>query len=337
MAAVSVGLSTRGQIQGRGAAHVAAARQGPQPARLARDSGKGAGGWAPTPGRGNLQLGPPRASTEHGTSVKSKEIPPLAPEHAPSKEAVPASLAEAPSSGADDDSSAIGQGSALLGLLVVAALVGIAAGGYVYKDQINDVIDYFSAYIEDAGPLGYAAFLFGYAGLEVLAIPAIPLTMSAGLLFGPTVGTVLCSLSASLAATVSFLIARYVARERILGLVKSNKKFLAIDKALGEDSFRVVTLLRLSPLLPFSLGNYVYGLTSIKLAPYVLGSWIGMIPGTWAYVSAGAFGRTLLEADEAGVSVSDSSVWPLLAGLVVTIAAATYVTNLAKNAMKDAE
>lgn len=73
------------------------------------------------------------------------------------------------------------------------------------------------------------------------------------------------------AATVAFLIARYFARERILKLVEGNKKFLAIDKAIGENGFRVVTLLRLSPLLPFSLGNYLYGLTSVKLIPYVLG------------------------------------------------------------------
>lgn len=74
-----------------------------------------------------------------------------------------------------------------------------------------------------------------------------------------------------MAASVAFLIARYFARERILKMVEGNKKFIAIDKAIGENSFRVVTLLRLSPLLPFSLGNYLYGLTSVKFVPYVLG------------------------------------------------------------------
>lgn len=74
-----------------------------------------------------------------------------------------------------------------------------------------------------------------------------------------------------IAASVAFLIARYFARDRILKLVKGNKKFLAIDKAIGENGFGVVTLLRMSPLLPFSLGNYLYGLTSVKFVPYVLG------------------------------------------------------------------
>lgn len=50
---------------------------------------------------------------------------------------------------------------------------------------------------------------------------------------------------------------------------------------------QVVLLLRLSPLLPLALSNYLYGLTSVDFVPYVLGSWLGMLPGTIAYVSAG--------------------------------------------------
>jgi uncharacterized membrane protein YdjX (TVP38/TMEM64 family) len=81
---------------------------------------------------------------------------------------------------------------------------------------------------------------------------------------------------------VAFLIARYFARERILKMVEGNKKFLAIDKAIGENGFKVVTLLRLSPLLPFSLGNYLYGLTSVKFLPYVLGRLVST-PSTLPY------------------------------------------------------
>jgi len=75
---------------------------------------------------------------------------------------------------------------------------------------------------------------------------------------------------------------------QVLDLAKGNKQFAAIDRAIGKDSFRVVLLLRLSPLLPLALSNYLYGLTSVDLVPYVLGSWVGMLPGTLAYVTAGA-------------------------------------------------
>ena len=83
-----------------------------------------------------------------------------------------------------------------------------------------------------------------------------------------------------MAASAAFLIARYFARERILKLIEGNKKFLAIDKAIGENGFWVVTLLRLSPLFPFSLGNYLYGLTSVKFVPYML----GMFASCWFYL-----------------------------------------------------
>lgn len=69
---------------------------------------------------------------------------------------------------------------------------------------------------------------------------------------------------------------------------EQNPKFKAIDRAIADEGLKMVVLLRLSPLLPLSLSNYLYGLTSLELRPYVLGSWLGMLPGTFLYVQTGA-------------------------------------------------
>ncbi|PKU83328.1 uncharacterized protein LOC110115726 isoform X3 [Dendrobium catenatum] len=230
------------------------------------------------------------------------------------------------------------KGTIIAGLLLVVVVGGFGTAGYFFKDQINAFLTQFSSFIDGIGPTGYALFVAVYAGLEILAIPAIPLTMSAGLLFGTLTGTIIVSISGTVAAAVAFLIARYFARERILKLVEGNKKFLAIDKAIGENGFRVVTLLRLSPLLPFSIGNYLYGLTSVKFFPYVLGSWLGMLPGTWAYVSAGAFGRAIIQDEsDIGIPGGSNQFLTLGLGLLATALAAAYVTRLAKDAIKDLE
>jgi uncharacterized membrane protein YdjX (TVP38/TMEM64 family) len=74
---------------------------------------------------------------------------------------------------------------------------------------------------------------------------------------------------------------------QIMKLAGRNKRFAAIDRAISRNGLKFVTLLRLSPLLPLAASNYLYGLTSVDLGSYVLGSWLGMLPGTYAYVTAG--------------------------------------------------
>lgn len=66
---------------------------------------------------------------------------------------------------------------------------------------------------------------------------------------------------------------------QVAKLAGRNKRFAAIDRAISRNGLKFVTLLRLSPLLPLAVSNYLYGLTSVDLGSYVLGSWLGMLPG----------------------------------------------------------
>mmetsp|Transcript_35765 Transcript_35765/g.101222 ORF Transcript_35765/g.101222 Transcript_35765/m.101222 type:complete len:270 (+) Transcript_35765:228-1037(+) len=98
---------------------------------------------------------------------------------------------------------------------VVGGLVAVGGLAYEYQDQIRASLNYFTTVVDDWGPAGYAAYMAVYTALEVLALPAIPLTMTAGVLFGALPGTAMVSLSATAAATISFLIARYFARDKV--------------------------------------------------------------------------------------------------------------------------
>lgn len=128
--------------------------------------------------------------------------------------------------------------------------------------------------------------------------------------------------------------ARPPCRDRVLELAKGNKQFMAMDRAISKDGFKVVTLLRLSPLLPFALSNYLYGLTSVDVTSYVAGSWLGMLPGTLAYVLAGSYGKDVLLA---GGQHRGPEMWQVLLVGGFTVAVLGYIGRLAKVAMTEIE
>ncbi|KAL0656666.1 hypothetical protein Bca4012_077250 [Brassica carinata] len=210
----------------------------------------------------------------------------------------------------DDDGDAALKGTILAGVVLIGSVGGFAEVGYVYRDQINTFLTQFSTLIEGYGPAGYALFIAVYAGLEASFLTLSSMSLS---LF------ILTSLSFKALFVFDFW------------LLDTSHSGSPVDH-VGW----VVTLLRLSPLLPFSLGNYLYGLTSVKFVPYVFGSWLGMLPGSWAYVSAGAFGRAIIqEESNVGLPGGNGQLLTLGLGLLVTALAATYVTRLAKDAIKD--
>lgn len=147
--------------------------------------------------------------------------------------------------------------------------------------------------IESMGSVGILYFGIIYTIAELLAVPATPLTLSAGYLFGVQMGTFVVLASAILSATISFAIARTVLRSKVEGLLQNYPEFQKIDKAIGKEGFKLMLLIRLSPIFPFSLSNYLYGVTSVKFWPYFWGTSLGFAPGTIAYVYTGTVGKAL--------------------------------------------
>ncbi len=186
--------------------------------------------------------------------------------------------------------------------------------------------------VAELGVWGPVVFGLVYVVATVLLIPASLLTLGAGVIFGLGVGLVTVSLASTTGAACAFLIARYLARSKVQTMAESNEKFGAIDAAISDGGWKIVAMLRLSPAIPFGLQNYLYGLTSIRFVPYVLTSWIAMLPGTLLYVYLGLAAKTAAGGRE-GTSAAQ---WALLAvGLLATIGVTVYVTRLARRKLAE--
>jgi len=152
----------------------------------------------------------------------------------------------------------------------------------------------FVAWVRDAGARGIAAFVIAYVVLG-LVIPGSVLTLGAGFAYGVVLGTAVVWVAANLTAVVAFILGRTLARDAIAARVGANPRFAAIDRAIGREGLKIVLLVRLSPIFPFTLLNYALGLTRVAVRDYVIGSLIGMLPGTLMYVYLGSLVTSLTE------------------------------------------
>ncbi|MEM7234591.1 MAG: TVP38/TMEM64 family protein [Planctomycetota bacterium] len=194
----------------------------------------------------------------------------------------------------------------------------------------------FVALIDRLGPAGPIAFIIGYALATVAFLPGSVLTLGAGAVFGLADGVVYVFIGASLGAALSFLVARYLARSSIEKKIEGNVKFAAIDRAVGTQGLKIVSLLRLSPIFPFNLLNYSLGLTKVGFLHYNIAS-LAMLPGTFLYVYYGSIVKDVGELAGGGAAQGGWEGYVFKGvGLVATIAVTMVVTKTATRALKDA-
>ncbi len=216
----------------------------------------------------------------------------------------------------------------VLALLAVASLLVV-----LYFLDVQELIQVALAWISDLGPWGPVFFIVLYILATVLFLPGLIPTMAAGVLFGVIQGTLLVSISSISGATLAFLTGRYLAREWVAAMIRGNQKFEAIDAAVAQEGWKIVGLTRLSPVFPFNLLNYAFGLTQVSLKHYFLASWIGMLPGTVMYVYIGS-----LAGDLATLGIGERSrtpaEWALYGvGLMATVVLTLYLTRIAQRAL----
>ncbi|KAL3162294.1 hypothetical protein ABBQ32_009982 [Trebouxia sp. C0010 RCD-2024] len=213
--------------------------------------------------------------------------------------------------------------------LLAAGAIAYFAQGHSVKDATQAVERTATA----AGSAGPLIFIGSYAIATVILVPASALTLAAGFLYGPIKGTAIVSAASTLGATLAFLVSRYLARPFVLHKLQDYPKLAAVQSKVSADGANVVFLLRLSPLVPFTLLNYALGVTEVPLASYIGTSWAGMLPATIAYVYLGSTGRS---ATDAGSGSFDTVKFGLYAvGAVATLLLTKLVADRASAALED--
>jgi uncharacterized membrane protein YdjX (TVP38/TMEM64 family) len=224
-------------------------------------------------------------------------------------------------------------GAALLLSVVGLAWWGIGDGGMssitamvqqATSMSLSEMIQAGMDYIQAMGPLGMVYFILCFVALDVVSIPATPLVLSAGTLFGLPQGVALVLISGTLSACIAYAIGQTVLRSYVQDVfLRDNPKMARLDMAIGNDGFKVLFLLRLAPIFPLSLINYVYGASSIDFVSYFWGTLLGFAPCTIAYVYTGMVGQELLSGD------SQQPWYIYAAGLAVLVAVFQQVTSVA--------
>ena len=214
----------------------------------------------------------------------------------------------------------------------LALVASTDAAGFNPSPLLHDSL----IWIQGLGAAGAIAFIGIYAIATVAFFPGSILTLGAGVVFGVLQGALYVWIGATLGAMLAFLVGRYLARDWVTQKIAGNPKFRAIDQAVGREGLKIVLLTRLSPIFPFNLLNYAFGVTSVSLKDYMLGC-VGMIPGTILYVYIGSLAGSLAAIGTSNQPTNATVQWIIrIVGLIATIAVTLYITQIARKALAEA-
>lgn len=217
-------------------------------------------------------------------------------------------------------------------LLLISAVVAA-----VLTLPIEKILKDFLVWVErDLGPWGPLALAIAYIPLTILAVPASVLTLGGGYLFGLPIGIVADSVGATIGAVAAFLLGRTIGKSFVASMLKDYPQFRSVSVTVQRSGFKIVFLLRLVPLLPFNMLNYLLSVTPVPLGEYALASWLGMMPITVALVYAGTTLKDLSDVTHGWGEFSKSRWAMIIFSLVISVVLMICVTKIAKSALDKA-
>lgn len=211
-------------------------------------------------------------------------------------------------------------------VLLLAAVVALVVGAERF--EVRAALQRTLAWIAGLGFWAPLLFVLVYILATVLMLPAWVFTLGAGAMFGVGPGCLYVSAGATLGASAAFLLGRHFARGWVASRIVAMPRFKALDDAVAREGWKIVGLARLSPLIPFNVSNYAFGLTRVSFRDYFFASWLGMLPAMVTYVYVGSLARA------AGERTRTPAEWVSYGlGLAATVAVTVLLTRTAKRAL----
>ena len=162
--------------------------------------------------------------------------------------------------------------------------------------------------------IGIFSFVCIYILIVLLILPASWLTLLSGFLYGSYFGSIIVFISASIGASVAFFLSKTFFAKKLKNLFSLYPKLIVIEKLVERGGLKLIILARLSPIFPFSILNYFYGLNNIIFRDFSLGL-LGIIPGTYLYCSIGSLAKNIQELKNVQ---SPNNLYMTIVGIIST-------------------
>lgn len=217
-----------------------------------------------------------------------------------------------------------------LGVALLALL------GIIRALPTERLIESLKDYADILGPWAPVGFVLLFISLTLFFLPGVPLNILSGVIFGPLIGGLLTAVGSNGSAALSFLIARYLGRDKAAQIVRHYPRLEAAYHTLGDkDGWKVVAAVRLSHALPFGLQNMLLGLSPVRFVPYLLTTWLVTFPGMFMLAYLGYIGAIALVPAEGSEPLSTWQWAARAAGLLVAAIALLYIARLIQRAIKE--
>lgn len=208
----------------------------------------------------------------------------------------------------------------LLILLILAAAIAFNAF-YPIKDRLPGMVEWFRA----LGPWAFVPYVVLFVAASVFFIPISGLLLVAGALYGFWMGYLLAAFSGLLAVALTYGLGKKLWRSRVETLRRDHPRFESVYEAISRHGPFLVFLIRLNPLLPFAVLNYLFTIPKLDFRKYLLSSFLGMTPDIMFYLYVGQVGKGMLE------SRGGPGVWSYVilgAALATTVLAAVIINRV---------